>query len=448
MSKIIVGNVYNEAMVGNTSGFSRSFRQTAAVEMKRLCWLINSNDVMIVPSPVNSTMLDYISELMGQDISHQNFISPTQDQKNPVIITSEILLNADIVYQLKDIVSSSDTWEIFPYFYNSSISRLYDILDIKKCVENPCFMYEAGADMLNSKSIFRALASEFITIPPGAVCRTERELMYAMDCLLVDGNTVIAKKDKSASGDGNIGIALGDPKRKFAGICDLIKLKNKEQLSYKFVKDIWDRITDSCGNNQVVLEKYYDSIDTLYSEYDLTDNREDIHRITYGKVRMDSSGDKRGQGMANWVGFEMPFNVGKKIQKQFIEQSDKLAQTCHMLGYRGLINFDAVTTKNDEVFFTEINGRLGGCTHIPFILKKLIGNNFMKTHTILTRNRVPIQNLEKVISVSKDICLPDKNNGVVIMNADPEGLGIIEYMVYAKTYAEADSIEKDFLKRI
>ena len=85
---------------------------------------------------------------------------------------------------------------------------------------------------------------------------------------------------------------------------------------------------------------------------------------------------------------------------------------------------------------------------LAVLAKKCVGEDFLADATILTRNRVPITNFQRIAQLSESLSYPLANMGVIILNQDMLCLKQIEYMVYAPTKGAALSLEKEFLMQM
>jgi hypothetical protein len=444
MPKLLIGNVYSEAVVGDVSKLPVFTRQEATVYAKRLAWLLDEDDILILPSTLSKAMIDYISRIKNRKITSANFLPLSTNTDNWLILTSETLLKSELINDLKTCMSGK-AWEIIPYIYSSSIICFLNELNLSHAeLQKPNFMNQAGTNLLNSKSAFRALVASHIPIAPGNACRSAQELYYVMRQQITNSGVIIIKKDFSANGVGNIAITLCDHLN-YAGVREVIKLNDVDDITIEFSEKLWCNLVDSFGNNLIVVETYLPSQDTIYAEYYIGKNIDDCKLMNYGIVRMDETQDTIGKGVVNWIGFQIPpANLSTNIRQQFLDGCELLKQKLLNLGYRGLVNFDAIITQEDQVIFTEINGRLGGCSHIQPIAEKLIGVNYLDTHFILTRNHVAINDLSYAINVAEKLSVAN-GSGVVIMNEDMNNWKVIDYMVYAKSESSALALEQEFL---
>lgn len=431
-------------MVGDTSKNSIHVRQTAAVEARRLTWFLEDDDVIILPAPVSQSFIQYINKKSGRNLGDANFIYASDDPKNPSIVTGEILLNPSLIAKLNTICQTKRDWYIFPYFHTSSICILADLLNQPLYLKSN-FNGQSGDDLLNQKAAFRALFSKHVPIANGAVCRSSIELYHIVCLLLQKVDKLIIKQNMNASGDGNILLTLKKD-FSFSGVREVISINSKNDFSMKIANQLWFKLADACGNNQLIIEEYVSNKNTLYAEYEIHEHGV-FNIISYGIVRMEKAGDKRGNGMAHWIGFEIPFKDITNSAVEFLNYCDKLASVTAQLGFLGKINFDAIACDDDHILFTEVNGRLGGCSHVALLAKKLIGESFLNDATLLTRNRVPIDDFEKAIQIAEKLS-KNANGSIFILNEDMACLKIIEYMVYAVTKSDALALEKKFLNQL
>ncbi|WP_115303405.1 hypothetical protein [Legionella beliardensis] len=443
MPKIIIGNGFSDAMVGDVSKNSLAVRRTAAVEARRLTWFVENEDLIILPSPVSNELISYVNNIMRTQLSQKNFIYTSQDPLEPKIITSEVLLSERMLSQLKTATQHTNNWQLFPYFYTSSIQTLADVLQ-NEAHHCPTFLTQSGADLLNQKAAFRAIYAHDVPIAKGAVCRNVHELYQQAKLLLSQTAKLIIKQNMNASGDGNILVSI-DKNGPFAGIRDIIFIDTSKDFTLNMAKQLWDMLSDAHGNHQLVIEEYVTNQNTLYAEYNIKSDSS-FEMLSYGIVRMEGSGDKRGNGIANWVGFEIPYKAN--VAPSFLNHCNQLARTTGQLGFVGRINFDAIVCEDNQILFTEVNGRLGGCSHLAHVCQKILGKRFLDETTLITRNRVPIADFKQVILLAEKLKQLFRHSGIIILNEDMACLRLMEYLVYAPTKAEACALEQQFLHQL
>lgn len=443
MAKIIIGNNFSDAIVGDTNKISLAVAQTAAVEARRLTWFADNEDLIILPSPVSNDFIAYVNKIMRRQLTQQNFIYAEHDPLRPKIITSEVLLSDPILSQIKAVGQDCSHWQLFPYLDTSAIQTLADILR-QKIHRQATFLTQSGANLLNQKAAFRAIFSKDVPIAKGFVCCNVQELYQQAQLLFLQTSKLIFKQNMNASGDGNILVTI-DKRGFFAGIRKIIFINSSQDFTIAMAAQIWEMLYDAHGNHQLVIEEYVMNKNTIYAEYDLKrDLTFDI--LSYGIVRMDSTGDKRGGGIANWVGFEIPYKA--EITQLFLNYCNQLARTTGQLGFVVRINFDALICPDDQIMFTEVNGRLGGCSHLAHICQKILGRSFLDKYMLITRNRVPLADFNQVTLLANKLSQQDSNSGILILNEDTAVLKLMEYLVYAPTKSESLALERQFLHQL
>ncbi|MDY7791278.1 peptide ligase PGM1-related protein [Burkholderia ubonensis] len=446
MAKLIVGNVDNEAMIGDTSRASLPLRQVSAIAARRLVWQMEADDVAILPSPVSPGMMAYVSEVTGRRLSVGQVISPSRDAADPLVLTSDRLLDESMLAALRARHVGQGSWTVYPYYYTSSVGLLCERLGIAQPVSNGSnFMAQAGAELLNRKAVFRALASGRVGCADGRVCRSFGEFHLTLRDLLARHASVIVKQDVNAGGDGNIAVTL-ERRASYPGVRKVYALANISDVDTVFSRDLWALQTDTAGNCQVIVECFHESSDVLYSEYEI--GADAVRLTSYGDLRMDASGDKRGNGMIMWTGFQIPSRLRPDVVDEFVTQSGVLAEISQRLGFVGRANFDAIVTRDAKVVFTEINGRIGGCSHLDGILRTLVGPDYLATHAVVTRNRVPVRDLDRALASSRQLTDLRAGAGVVVLTEDLSGTGTIEYMVFATHPDDALALEREFQREL
>jgi hypothetical protein len=115
------------------------------------------------------------------------------------------------------------------------------------------------------------------------------------------------------------------------------------------------------------------------------------------------------------------------------------------MGYSGYLNCDAILIPSGQVVFNEVNGRIGGCTHIHDLATRLFGDGYADRMTLLTRNKIKTGPFEEVLAVldREDLLYrAGDEEGVVILTEDTTRTGTIEYLIAAESRADARDLER------
>lgn len=118
--------------------------------------------------------------------------------------------------------------------------------------------------------------------------------------------------------------------------------------------------------------------------------------------------------------------IGRCDSIDELGQSDVLAGIAQRLGFVGRENFDAILTDRGGIAFTEINGRIGGCSHLDGILRALAGLRYLSTHAVVTRNRVLVRDLTQALNTFRRLTQLRDKAGVVVLTEDMAGTGTTE----------------------
>ena len=115
------------------------------------------------------------------------------------------------------------------------------------------------------------------------------------------------------------------------------------------------------------------------------------------------------------------------------------------LGYVGHLNIDAIITPDDKIIFTEVNGRIGGCTHVHTVAQQLLGSNYLNTHQITTYNSIFVESFQSYLNalIKHNINFSESTQkGTLILSSDQHDNGTaLELMFIGSDIKETLSIE-------
>lgn len=439
MPKIIIGNVDNEHMLGDSECVDTAFRQTTSIVANRMVWLVEEDDIIILPAPMSKEFLDYVCKLKNIDARTVTVLNSSENELDPILLNFATLSNPGFLEKIKQSMKKRVDWSLVPYYFDRTISWLARALDTQDEIEVSNFLRQGGAELLNSKTEFRRLAAAAgVPIARGQSCSSKGQLTEAVIDLLEDTGIVILKQDFNAGGDGNIVITKRLDLDRAAGSANIIHVKNRSEAE-KRIAALWPRLC--AGRNiNVVAEVFHQSKDIYFSDYEITAKGVTAY-LTHGEMRMAPL----------WVGFKIPgpLSVGRLCH--LMTGSTALARLVAGFGYRGMINFDAVFLDNGCPIFLEYNGRCGGTTHIHTAASLLMGHDYMDRQIILTRNKVEapkfgdLQSMIKALGLNYD---RESREGIVVMTEDTSRTGTMEYLVTAESDSRAMEIEEVFLSSL
>ncbi len=416
--KVLVGNIDCEAQCGEPGKRTQEMRIDDIPCAHRLLWLADPGDVLVMPVAISEQMIHYAAQFVPVEGVTQ-VVASTEEE--PIcLLTETTLRRPDLIERIAQSIRSPG--QLISYFPDAGATRLAQRFGL------PCVTSSPGIVALNKKSEFRAFAKDHgVPIAPGAVCRTEQELIAAITALLDHSGEVIVKQDLAGGGEGNVVVTRFGERREHTGTARSMAVAGNGDVR-ETAQQLFERFTGS-GNELIVVEAYLKNESVVCAE--LTGSAQ---VLTWGMMRMEPV----------FRGFELPYAFDHAAD--FLEHSKVLARNCR--GYDGRLNIDAFTAPGHGLFFSEVNVRLGGCTHIDVLARRLVGPDYLQTRTIHSRNKV-----RSTLSFPELIArLPSydriTNTGVIVLVEDLERSGSFEYLAMGRTRAEALDLEAGIQKAL
>src|SRR5262245_47032852 len=143
----------------------------------------------------------------------------------------------------------------------------------------------------------------------------------------------------------------------------------------------------------------------------------------------------------------MPSAVAPYQLGAFIASATELARLCCDLGYDGLVNVDGMVTAGGAVMINEINGRIGGCSHIHHILQAVAGRPYGDTLVTLSHSRNAALSIDQAFAIIEEHKLTfdaTAGRGIIVTGEDMAGTGYLEYLSVAPTREDAMRLEAEF----
>ncbi|MEU1280672.1 peptide ligase PGM1-related protein [Streptomyces sp. NPDC005805] len=139
-----------------------------------------------------------------------------------------------------------------------------------------------------------------------------------------------------------------------------------------------------------------------------------------------------------------PASIPRQVWREFAGESLRMARLMQRLGYTGPASIDAVISPAGELWFNEVNARLGASTHLHGIAETLVGPGWSESHTLLSRFNVAAPPLRVLLPELEAVGLawdPERRRGVVIASDDTDVSGTVEYVVLAPAREQAHALE-------
>lgn len=437
MPKIIIGNVDNEAMVGDLGQMSAGQLITTATVAARLLWLADQGDILIMPAPFSVGMLKYFSAQTGIDTNTLTVITPDDDMDTPAPLTGDVLLNPRMILRTRKAMANrrDRSWSVEPYFFTSAVGAFEDAIGLREEEKHNPFLHEGGGELFNSKSFFRKMMqAKGLPIPEGASCLSLNHLLQIAPRLIERTGAVILKQELQAGGDGNI-VLTWDRDETLPGASRVLHVSSIEDMKEQ-LGDLWPMFT-SGRNNHVIIEAYHRPRQVLYAEFGI-DAQGHTACLNHGMMRMEPL----------WCGFEIPGSLSVPARSEFIAGAQAIVTMAADCGFRGKINIDAILLDDSRVLFNEFNGRLGGCTHIDDIARQIAGPHYAQNRAIVTRNKQAVPSWEVLQGILTHNDLDhkaDSGRGIIVLTDSRSFNGTIEYMALGASQEEAEAIEHRFI---
>lgn len=429
MPRLWLGNACTEHMVDRMDLLSQDDFDGILFAMKRLVWLMRDGDVLVLPRPVPDAFLDHVAQHTGISPDRVHLIAADAD-----LLTQGLLHSREILGRLRELVTPD--WEFRPYIHDRGAEVLAHELGL---VTGSPFVAEGGAELLNSKVVFRALAAGAgFALPEGSPCRTSEDLCRTLRRLLSAHQAVILKRDRAVGGHGNIVITT-DPELEGTGAQRTIVLSDPADHE-QVVKEAGLTATHA-PQGEVVLEAFHPGCVSVYVEVDCPPQGEP-RILNIGRLRTD-------QDPPVLAGLALPpRGVPGRALDAFTDESLRMAGLMQSLGYRGLASIDAVVDRSGTVWFNEVNARLGGSTHLHHIAETLVGADWADSHVLISRFNVRAPALDRLLHTVQEHGLawdPLRQRGIVIASDDTAVTGNLEYVILAHTHEEAETLEGELV---
>lgn len=296
------------------------------------------------------------------------------------------------------------------------------------------FDASGGAELFNSKAVFRALAAGLgVPVPDGAVCVTRGDLERSLDRLAAPTGAVIVKADRMGGGAGNV-LCRTDPGIPAAGAAFTLPLVSDQDREAVLAHT--GLAASHAPRGQVIAETYHPHCRSLCLEVLCPDpSAGPPQLLNVGEMLMEPI----------WNGFVMPApDVPARVLDEVVSHTLRLAAGMRDFGYRGLVNIDAIIAPDGRVWFNEVNARLGGCTHLHHLATRLLGPGWERHHVLATHNDLPATSIPRLLHALERGRLtfdPATGSGVVITADDTLNCGTVEYAALAPDLDTARTLE-------
>ncbi|MDX6573997.1 MAG: hypothetical protein QOC86_3153 [Gaiellales bacterium] len=441
MPKVIVANVDSDSMCGND--MPPEIHALSSMCCDRLLVMAEAEDLVILPHPVSQQFIDYLSGLLGRELSERNVVVPPDGDVRQLILNDASLNSGHVADEIRKRAGGDLTgWRMEAYFLDRPVVALADSLGIPLAgidegTDQACrdFLRCGGAETFNSKVLFRQLAgSVHAPVPSGRVASTQQELGVALRTLLPDTGRVIIKQELNSGSAGNTVVTIFD-ETTLTGASRVVQVPEEGADLAAVAAQLWPLVALQ-RNTRVVVEAYHKAAHVYYSELWVPGPLGSPRMLNFGEMRMEPT----------FIGFEIP---GQQMLPADLADmsahSMNLAAEAGRRGFVGYLNIDSITTLDGTLFFNEVNGRMGCCTNIDYLARVLIGEDYTRQRVVLTYNWIDVADFAVAVQALESAGVafdPETKTGVVIAVEDVARCGAIDYMVVGHDVAHARELEK------
>ncbi|RSS80797.1 peptide ligase PGM1-related protein [Streptomyces sp. WAC06614] len=432
MSTLVIGNAYNEHLVGDLGALTPERRDALGNISLRLAWLLEPGDVLVVPQPVTPAFLHHLLDLKGLSADEVTVLVPPPGRFGDGILTGDRLLDPGFVERLRPVLAENAVDTVLPYAFDSAVAELARLLGLDKGTPGFGFLEEGGTDLLNSKCAFRAIAAGRGLPMAEGVATGDRAVAQGFAArMLAGGRPVIVKQDHHAGGYGN-DILAPHPGVDPIGASRAVLLQDPAAVARHFDTH-WAAYTGG-GRHPVVVERYHPDSVPLTAELEIHDDGVDLHHVAMMRMRPVLDGIAIS-----------PACQTEEQRTAFADGARDLCVPVRAMGYRGLINIDVILTPDGEMLFSEFNGRLGGTTHLHHIGTRFLGSDYATRSTMLTRNSWRVGSMEQARAYLAERGLafdPATGHGVLVTCDSTRRCGTVEYCIVADDPDTARATER------
>ncbi len=431
MPKILVANLDNESMMGDQRSWTSQFYLGSSMLAMRHAWFAEPGDIVVLPRAISMGMRCYIAECLGYSSDAVTFLVPVTDPRYLGPLGPEHLLSREFLATLKEAMGKIVDWTVWPYLFDRVVSSLIVALGLESAAANP-FLLEGGAELLNDKRVFRAIAAgHAIALAPGRVATSCDQLATALEDLMAATGSVIVKQDRHSSTDGN---AIVTKTPGIAGLGASAVINAVGRTTSSVAEEVWLRLGYQ-DHASLVVESYYQVRNILYAEFYVDAAKSAVTLLNWGEPRMDPG----------HIGLILPPAVSPYKGARFISGATELARIACDLGFRGLIDVDGIVTTDGNVIYNEVNGRTGGCSHVHHICERLLGPGYGDNFVVATNNRIRACDFGVLLRILSENSIGfdrTAKRGIVVTAEDSTGCGALEVLSIGHTREEVLELER------
>ncbi|MGH3224923.1 MAG: hypothetical protein ACRDPY_40635, partial [Streptosporangiaceae bacterium] len=267
--KLIIANSRTEEMVGDLSKLSEKARKGGAWGAQRMLWFATDGDVVVLPWLPPDSYLQYVTGLTHTDARSLTLVVPPPGELGDELLTPDRTADTDFRTELRKAMTGRTVERVITCFDDYAVVGLVEDLGIRDALAGHAFATQGGVGMVNSKAVFRAVATGAdVAIPPGIVTHQRQQATETLKSILSSGRPAMIKQEFAGGGFGNALVAPCDGVAA-AGASSVTVLAESSDVD-AYVAENWDWMT-GYRDHRVVIERFFTGCTTIYGEFELTD---------------------------------------------------------------------------------------------------------------------------------------------------------------------------------
>jgi pre ATP-grasp domain-containing protein/pheganomycin biosynthesis PGM1-like protein len=412
MAKLVIGSW---GTTREMAGMSPEGLRHAGSQGQRMLWCAEAGDVIVLPIHPDPAFLSYATGLMGFDAASVDVVVPPPGRGGEVL-TRDRVEDAAFLAELRDRVRDRGADSVTTFYFDDPVNWLVRQVGLDKGTAGFGFVDQGGNELLNSKVVFRMLAAgTSLPVPDGIVTETAADAVDFVWELLRSGRSAIVKQDTGSAGAGNEILTPA------AGV-DAIGAEHHFVFTDRaalaeHVASRWLWYTEQ-DRRPAVLEEYIPDCDPIWGEAEITDDS--VRLLGHGRIRL--------RPICEGVIIPVPPEARTEPFHAFLGHLEALATTLQGIGYRGMVNIDAILTPDGRTLFNELNGRWGGSTHLFTIGERIVGGGYLEDRCLVERRGNSFASFSSAQQTLVDNGLaydPATRTGVIITvyGTRPDGTG-------------------------
>jgi len=438
MAKLIIGNSRTEEMVGDLALLSEQEQRLGGWGAQRMLWFATDGDVLVLPWLADDFYNAYVSTMTGTDLSSLTLLVPDTGYLGTELLTPDRIAGQPFQKRLRSIVQGRSIERVVSAFDDFFVAELAESVGLADALPGHRFSAQGGTALVNSKPVFRAVASGIgVRVARGVVTNRAEQAESVIGDILASGSSVIVKQEFAGGGFGNEILAPAEGVVA-AGARSVVVLSDAKAV-HAYVAERWEWLTGQ-RRNRFVIEEYVANAVPIYAEFLVGDSRSEL--LGTGELLMEPIA----------IGeIVPPISVPADVLDELIHEGERLCDAFRGIGYRGNIATDAIWSPEHPLAFSETNGRITGSTHLHTVIRDRMLQEEHRWHRVLLeRAGWEISSFQEAVEYLQDEGLTfdaKTGTGVVLTGNYVPVNGKVMYCVVEQDYEAARAVGSDLTRQ-